>query len=391
MRSRLFQKTLAQEGVDLALLIQMMDVYYFTGTLQPGYLAMAPDRDPVFFVRKAYDRALEETRGRAVEVLFLESPKDLPKALEEMGFPLPGTLGLELDIVPYLTADRLGRLFPGAHLKDVGARVRHQRAVKDDEEIALIKKAGVVWQKTMEAVRLGFRPRMDEYDLALEVEAVARRAGHQGLIRTRALDFEIFLGHLLTGPHGAVPTRFDGPTGGPGTHPALAQGSAHRLIEKGDPVLADYASAADGYVYDGTRTFVHGQLSQRLEKAYKVAQEVHALVREEMRTGKGIGDLTSRVWEFVRGEGLTQHFMGYDRDRVKFLGHGVGLELDEFPVLTQRETGLFQTGMVVAVEPKFVFPGEGAVGLESTYRVHGGEPEVLAPYDEGVIPLGTKP
>lgn len=377
------------EGCDLALITHMVDLYYFTGTIQPGFLAVAPGREPLLLIRKAYQRAEEEVTA-GIRLRPLPSPKDLPAVLADEGFPTPKTLGLELDVLPYLVARRTSRLFPDAELQDVGGLERRLRAIKDEEELTHIRGAGEVWTVAMETVRTGFKPMMDEYDLALLVEAKARRAGHQGLVRTRALDFEIFIGHLLSGPHGAIPSRFDGPTGGPGVHPVLGQGAAHRTILPGEPVLADYASAKEGYVYDGTRTFVEGRLPERLQTAYEVVEEIHARFQEAARAGEGIGEVVGEAFDRARKAGLEENFMGFGPDRVRFLGHGIGLELDELPVLLESERGLFEENMVVAVEPKFVFPGLGAVGLENTYRVtrHGAEPLVL--YEEGVIPLAPQ-
>jgi Xaa-Pro aminopeptidase len=260
--------------------------------------------------------------------------------------------------------------------------------VKDPSEVAAIQRTGEVWVKTMAAISQSFQPNVDEYDLALRVEAASRAAGHQGLVRTHALDFEIFLGHLLSGPHGAVPTRFDGPTGGPGVHPATAQGAGHRPVGPGDPVLADYACAKDGYVYDGTRTFVWGALSRSLRAAYDVCRQVHQMLDTHLRAGGTVAQVTQAAFGLAEEAGLSEHFMGYGPDRVKFLGHGVGLELDELPVLLASSSQVLVAGMVIAVEPKFVFPGQGAVGLENTYLVREGPPLALADYPDGVIALG---
>jgi len=384
MRLRNLESALEGRGIRLALVQHMVDLYYLTGTIQPGFLAVAPDHEPVFFVRKAVERARTEALP-GLEIRSLGSPKELPLALVEAGFaPSPGILGLELDVLPYLTVESTKRLFPGAQVSDVGGLLRSLRQVKDEAELAAMRGAGLVWQATMEAIRTSFRPGMDEFDLALAAEEAARRAGHQGLVRTRALDFEIFLGHLLTGPHGAVPTRFDGPTGGPGVHPSTGQGAGHRRILRDEPILADYASAKDGYIYDGTRTFVWGTLSPKLADAYRITQEIHHLFRREALPGRLVGDVVAKTFEIARSHGLEEHFMGYGPDRVRFLGHGVGLELDELPVLLASSQTVFEANMTVAVEPKFVFPGKGAVGLEVTYRITPEGPEALVSSSEDV-------
>ncbi len=380
----------SQAGCDVALIQGMVNTYYLTGTIQPGFLVVVPGEKPRLCLRKGMARAEAETAGRDLVLERLASPKDLPAVLASLGVTAPQRLGLELDRLPYLAVERLVRLFPTARPVDVGTVLRRLRMVKDETELAAIRRAGEVWVKTMDAVQAHFAPGIDEYELSLQVEAASRRAGHQGLVRTHALDFEIFIGHFLSGPHGAVPTRFDGPTGGPGVHPATAQGAGHRPIGRGDPILADYAAATDGYVYDGTRTFVWGALSPRLQEAYALCQQVHQRLNRDLRAGISVGAVTEGAFQVAAEAGLSDFFMGYGPDRVRFLGHGVGLELDELPVLVPGSAEPLLAGMTVAVEPKFVFPGEGAVGLEVTYLVGEGPPVALADYSLDVIELAGR-
>lgn len=389
MRERLDQLAVALSdlGCEVALVQGLVNTYYLTGTIQPGFVVVVPGQPPLMCVRKGMARAEQETAAEGVRLEWLASPKDLGAVLAGMGVTRPARLGLELDRLPYLSVERLSRLFPDARLTDVGTTLRRLRMTKDATEVTAIRRAGQVWVKTMEAIEEHFHPGIDEYELALKVEAASRAAGHQGLVRTHALDFEIFIGHLLSGPHGAVPTRFDGPTGGPGVHPATAQGAGHRPLGRGDPILADYACATDGYVYDGTRTFVWGSLSPRLADAYQLCQEVHRRLEGALRSGNSVGAATESAFQVAAEAGLGDYFMGYGDDRVRFLGHGVGLQLDELPVLLPGSAQALLSGMTVAVEPKFVFPGEGAVGLEITYLVGEGPPEPLASYPTGVIPL----
>ncbi len=378
----------AELGCEVALISGMVNMYYLTGTIQTGFLVLVPGQRPLLAVRKGLERAEKEAAEAGVEIVALANPKDLPSMIAARGVAQVSRIGLELDRLPYQSALRLLKLFPSARPVDVGGALRRLRMLKDRFEVAAIRRTGEVWVKTMDAVLQSFEPGIDEYELTLRVESASRQAGHQGLVRTHALDFEIFLGHLLSGPHGAVPTRFDGPTGGPGVHPATAQGAGHRPIGPGDPVLADYACAQDGYIYDGTRTFVHGALGSRLQRAYDVCRTVHEMLQTKLRVGGTVAEVTTSAFDLAEAAGLEDHFMGYGVDRVRFLGHGVGLELDELPVLVAGSTQALEAGMVIAVEPKFVFPGEGAVGLETTYLVGEGPPEALVDYPDGVIALG---
>jgi len=156
----------------------------------------------------------------------------------------------------------------------------------------------------------------------------------------------------------------------------------------GMPVLSDFAVAVRGYVVDGTRTFCVGELPDNLRRAAQVALDILQEAEELLRPGTPVRDLFRRASAHAEAEGLLDHFMGSGADRVRFLGHGVGLELDELPVLTGGAPGELEPGMVVAVEPKFVFPGLGAVGVEDTFVVREGAPQLLTDFPRGPVLAG---
>lgn len=141
------------------------------------------------------------------------------------------------------------------------------------------------------------------------------------------------------------------------------------------PVLLDYTAILDGYITDMTRIAVCGSLAPELQRAYGVA----CAISDEVAAGLRPGTLPSQLWERARAraeaEGLGGFFMGPPGDQARFVGHGVGLELDELPVLAPGFDEPLQLGQTLAVEPKFVLPGLGAVGIENTWAVgeRGGE------------------
>lgn len=387
-RAGRYRQALAAEGIGLALLQQLMDKYYLSGTIQRGFLAVAPDRDPVLFCLKAVERAQEETPW---EVRPLGSPRELPGLLAEEGFHTDARIGFESDVIPLQLYAQLQRMFPDSRLVDCGLALRRVRQVKTAFELAELRDAGKVWMAMMEATRCGIRPGVDDQELTALIESEGRKAGSQGIVRTRAFNFEYFGPQVCAGPPGAVPTHFDGPTAGLGPHPVIAQGGAHRPIAAGEPVLVDFAAGVRGYTADGTRTFAIGGLPAELDRAAKVALDILGEAEEAIRPGASLGDIYRRAVQRAAEEGLAEHFMGYGPDRVRFLGHGVGLELDELPVLVDKTEEVFVPGMVVALEPKFVFPGVGAVGIEDTFiaREHG-PAEVITTFPRApFIPAGT--
>ncbi len=375
---------LGKAEVEVALLQQTTDKYYFAGTVQQGFLAVAPGRDPVFFCRKGAERTGQESPW---QVVTLERPKDLPALLASAGFSI-GCIGFEGDVLPFQIFRQMERMFPDARLEDVSGIVRALREVKSEYEISEIRAAGTAWTRMMEETARLLQPGVSDHEISIRVDAHGRLHGGQGLMRTRGFNFEYFAPHVLWGPPGAVPAHFDGPTGGSGPHPSIGQGSGARPIEPDSPILCDYAIAVRGYVADGTRSFVLGSLPKELQYAAELTVEILAEAEEALRPGTQIGSLFQQARQRAERHGLGEHFMGFGVDRVRFLGHGIGLELDELPVLTERATGVLEPGMVIAIEPKFVFPGIGAVGVEDSFAVReDGPPEVLTHFPRGPIGL----
>jgi Xaa-Pro aminopeptidase len=227
---------------------------------------------------------------------------------------------------------------------------------------------------------------MSEAALAGRVEAEARRLGHEGVIRMRGFNQEMFYGQLLTGVGGAAATFLDTPLGGIGLSPAIAQGVSFRKIRRGDHVVFDFVAVREGYIADFTRIFSLGPLPAALAHAYDVARRAQDAVVSIARPGVTCAAIWAAALATAEAAGLGAHFMGHGEGRVRFVGHGVGLELDELPVLTTSDLELVQ-GMVFALEPKFVLPGLGAIGVENTFVVTSDGLEALTTAPEHVVEL----
>jgi len=122
-------------------------------------------------------------------------------------------------------------------------------------------------------------------------------------------------------------------------------------------------------VIDQTRIAVIGRLPAELQRAYEISIAILRRAEQLMKPGNTPESVYLESLRMAEEAGLAEHFMGYGRDRAKFLGHGVGLEIDEWPVLARGFAEPLEPGMVLAVEPKFIFPGLGAVGIENTYVI----------------------
>ena len=228
---------------------------------------------------------------------------------------------------------------------------------------------------------------MTELELAGKIEAEYRRLGHQGTLRMRLWGSEMFYGHLMSGASGAVPSFLASPTGGVGAGPAVAQGAGFKTINRHEPVLVDYVFSHNGYLSDHTRIFSIGSLPAELKDAHAAMLEVQQTIKKLAKPGVKTGDIYRQAVDKTKELGYADHFMGIGEDRVRFVGHGIGLEVDEFPFLAAGQQLELQAGMTIALEPKLIFPGKGVVGIENTHVVTEDGLEQLPQFPEEVIEL----
>jgi Xaa-Pro aminopeptidase len=371
------QAALAERGLAGALVLPAVDVLYLAGTRQNGALWVPAAGAPVLLVRKSHARAKAEA---AVEdVRPFPSSRELARTLGAQG-----KVAVAFEAVPAGTVEWWRRQLPGAELVDGGLLLREQRSVKSAAELAVMREGARRLCGVLAEVPTFLRPGMREVDLSAEIEVRLRRAGNEGNPRLRAFNAELFIGLAVAGAGASDPGYFDGPVVGRGLSAAYPQGASERVIAAGEPVIVDYTAVFGGYVLDATRVAVAGALDPRLERAFEVA----CAIQDEVARGLRPGVPCVELWEHARAMAeqarLGDFFMGPPGDQARFVGHGVGLELDELPVLAPGFAAPLQAGQTIAIEPKFVFPGVGAVGIENTFVVteRGGEKLTSALGDE---------
>jgi Xaa-Pro dipeptidase len=361
------QKALRDEQMDGALILQNSDLFYFSGTIQQSHLYIPAQGDAVLMTRKSFERAQAESPLK--QIAFLSSPKKIAAILKTHGLAMPQRLGMELDVLPVNLFHMYINLFEGPDILDVSPAIRMLRAIKSPHEQAIMAEAARLSDAVAAHVKEIIQPGMTELELAGLVEAHARKLGHQGFIRMRLWGNELFYGHLLAGASAAVPSYLASPTGGSAANPAVAQGAGFASIAPNEPVLVDYAFAFNGYISDHTRIFSIGQLPDELMNAHTAMLKIQEGLKQAAKPGVPAGQIYEMGIALAADAGLGDHFMGAGPQRIRFVGHGVGLELDEFPFLAKGQQMPLQEGMVIALEPKAVFPGKGVVGIENTHVV----------------------
>ncbi|MEI6305873.1 MAG: Xaa-Pro peptidase family protein [Deltaproteobacteria bacterium] len=365
-RCRRLQEIMAEEGLDSIIIVQSSDLFYFTGSVQSGNLYLPAQGEPLYMVRKDAGRARMESGLK--EVIPFTSPRDLPSIVSGRGFPAPVRIGMELDVLPVNFFERYRRLYPNAAFSDATPLIRRVRMIKSSYEIHIMmdaaEQADRVYRLAKEAICEG----MTDIELAAILEHEARKTGHPGLIRMRAFNGEMLMGHTFSGADSAAPTFLDAPFGGMGVAPSSAQGASFKPIAKNEPVIVDFVGSVDGYIVDQTRIFAIDGLPEMLQRGYDDMLQVQTRMQELAVAGISWGHLYEECLSLACKLGYAESFMGASGSQVSFIGHGVGIEADEYPFIARGFDKMFlEIGMVFAFEPKLVFPGIGAVGIENTF------------------------
>ncbi len=367
VRLNRFQESLEEKGLDSALILHNVGIYYFSGTIQTSFLFIPAQGEALLFVIKSLDRAERESPLRRVAPI--SGRRELPSALEEAGYSLKGRVGLELDVLPSAFFLWLRKTFPSCEWKDISRLIRTQRMIKSEYEVAQIRRALEIEHIAFTDLCTFIREGMTELEVDGRLAMVARKNGHQGIIRMRGWNQEMTYAHVLSGPNGDAASYLNSAHGGVGTCPAMPQGAGRRAIRRNEPIEVDLGLGVNGYVGDQSRTYVMGELPKSLQEAHDCSRRIHDRFAETARPGVRCHEVYGMAAAEAEKAGLAGVFMGHGRDQVRFVGHGIGLEVDELPILAPGFDIPLEQGMVLAMEPKFVLPGEGLVGLEDDYLV----------------------
>ncbi|HAP32119.1 MAG TPA: aminopeptidase P family protein [Firmicutes bacterium] len=386
-RLKRLQAGLQAGDLDAVFIMENTDLFYFAGSMQQGFFAVPAQGEPIYLVRRNYGRAREESAWTGI--LPMGGFQDLPAALAAHGYKGFKRVGLEWDVLPVNIYRRLRKLFPGMEFADASILLREIRMLKSAYELDCFRRAGAFALAVNRQIPALLQSGKAELFLSAEIENLHRRGGHQGVLRMRAFNAEMFFGHVYAGENGALHTFVDSCTGGSGVTTACPQGAGWKTLAPHEPIGVDYAAICEGYIVDHTRVFSIGSLPPELQRAYAAAVEIQDEIIKKALPGASCAELYCLAVAMAAEMGLEENFMGYGREQVKFIGHGIGLEIDELPVLGQASPFTLTEGMVIALEPKFIFPGKGMVGLENAWHVTTGGPEKLSPIPDDlvVVPL----
>ena len=350
-------------GLEAAIVRNLANIYYLTGRIYRGYIYLDTRLDgPRYFVRQP-----NHLTGRGVHMI--RKPEEIPSRLEEEGIAIPAGIAIELDSVCYSESMRLAKAFhmqaPEDNLSPV---MRRARAVKTKFEQKLIRTSGIKHSLVYKRIPHLYQEGMTDIEFQIEIERASRLEGCLGIFRVGGDDMELFMGNVLTGENADTPSPYDFAMGGEGLDPSLPVGANGTVIKPGIPVMVDVNGDYTGYMTDMTRCFVANEAREEAVKANQLSIEICKTLAAMMRPGVAAADLYKKALSMAEEAGMADSFMGH-RSHAGFVGHGLGIEINEAPVIAPRSRDILEAGNVIALEPKFVIPGMGAVGIENTYIV----------------------
>lgn len=353
------QKVRAQmNDTDALLISDNANIYYLTGRVFAGYVYLPLHGMPLMFVRRPVGL---EGDG----VVYVRKPEQI---VETLGLNMPASIGLELDVTSYSDIERLKHVFDGARVVNASPMMEAARAVKTQRELELISDSGVKQERVYRRVPHLYQEGMTDLELQVEIERVSRLEGCLGQFRISGNSMELFMANILVGENADTPTPYDFAMGGEGLDPSLPVGVNGSIIKSSDSVMVDANGNYTGYMTDMTRTFAVEKLAPLALKAHKCSMDICHAIAEAGRPGVEARTLYELAVNMARDARLHEYFMGH-RQKAGFVGHGIGIEINERPVVAPRSHDILAEGNVVAIEPKFVIPGTGAVGIENTYVV----------------------
>ncbi|GBU07168.1 peptidase M24 [Bacteroidales bacterium] len=377
-RQKKVQVAIEQAGVSACLIASNVNLYYLSGTIFDGYIYIPAQGDLLYFVRRGSLDAVPES-----QIFSIRKPEDIPSVLEGMGLSLPKDLLLEADQLTYNECMRLKAAFNLLSFDNATPLLRKLRSVKSAWEIGQFRISAAKHAQAYSTIKGAYHSGISDLEFQANIEREMRLLGSIGAFRGFGSSMEIFMGSILVGDNASTPSPFDFALGGGGIHPSVPVGANGSILSAGKSVMVDMVGNYTAYLSDMTRVFSVGKLPDIAYRAHQVSIDIQEAIALQCRPGASCAELYELSVAMVKEAKLSEYFMG-TKQQAKFIGHGVGIEINELPIFSPRSRDLIEQGNVFALEPKFVLPGIGAVGTENTYLMGEKGLEKLTIFDESI-------
>ncbi len=374
-RLQALQENLVSSGMDACLLTHSRDIFYYTGTAQPGYLLVTPGEVGLYIRRNLAfagedtclgEEALHPVSGLSQVLQVLQDKQRHWKVL-----------GLELDVLPANQYLRFREALPDVTIVDAAGLVLRQRMEKDDGEIAAMRHAARIVAAGHEKLKTLDPAGMTELQVAAAIENAHRLQGHEGVFFMRRPDFFMSRGPFSSGENLWQFSGIADTVTGVGLSPALPGGPSGRVIAPGDLLVTDIPTCYRGYHADQSRTYSAGAASAAAEDLYRQLQETFYHGLSLLKAGACCRDIYHGIMEFARRLPFGEHFLFCGDTHARLIGHGIGLELNEPPLLSAGDKTLLGENFTLALEMHAFDPAVGCCKIEETVLITKGEPEIL--------------
>ncbi len=375
------QQKMQENNIPACLISSNVNLYYLTGTIFGGYFYCTQSGDPICFIKR------NSPVRKDIPCISIRKPEDIPSILKEKGYEIPIRLMLEGDQLSYNEFIRLQTVFGSTEITaNATSILRDLRKIKTAWEIDQFRYSAKRHIEVYGLIPSCYQSGISDIEFQANIERLARIHGSIGIFRGFGPNMEIHMGSVLSGDNAEAPSPYDFALGGEGLHPAAPIGANGTILKQGTSVMVDIAGNYTAYITDMTRTYSIGKLPEQAYYAHKISGIIQDEIIKISKPGISCADLYNLALQIVADAKLSEYFMG-TKLQAKFIGHGVGIEINELPVLTVRSKDILQENMTFAIEPKFVLPEIGAVGNENTFLVTSDGLEQLTLFPEDIIEL----
>lgn len=384
-RVKQFQTKLQDNNIDAAIFFHQEEIFYFTGTGVHGTLIIPSNHEPIFLVRINFERGKKESFVN--DVRPSEGMKTLVAVMNEL---YPGKklkVGISFDVTTLQFFANLKRNFDKYDFSDIQHLVWSMRLKKSEWEISKIKQAANIsyraFEKGVEALENG----MTEIELLKIIEQYSSKFGDEGNMVQRGSQNRLPFGVVAFGENTSVISGSWLTMTGSGVSASRPYGSGNRKIKNNDVVVIDKGTHSEGYHADEARTFVYGKATDKQKELHKILNHILDETIEFIRPGITIADIYNKAEKVAFSYGFKDEFMALGQYQFKYVGHGIGLEMDEPPLVSAFNNTIVEPGMVLAIEPKIIFPNEFGLTLEDTVVVTETGNEIVTSFPRDIFEI----
>ncbi len=354
-RTNQISRVLQESGIDVALITSKASVFYFSGVhAEPHERVMAVIVD-ANGKRALFCPALEANivaaspwDGEVITYADHEHPFDkISETLKTFSIS-NNRIGIEGEHMTFSRFKELEARQENAAILDIGQPLQALRLKKDAQEIAILREAAALADEAIEIGKQAIRPGVTEMEVISTIEFEMKKKG----VREMSFDTLVLFGANSADPHGV-----------PGD----------RVIQEGDFVLFDLGVVWKGYCSDITRTFVYGEASEEQQTIYQTVLQALEAATEASRVGVTLGTLDQAARKVIEQAGYGDYF-------THRVGHGLGIDVHEFPSLASNNLLTAESGIVYTLEPGIYVPNVGGVRIEDDIHLTESGPEALTRY-----------